>query len=143
MRRTGGKGRKHGSSPASIRREESCSNHSIMTSRTERCEFKGCTKTFTFENTAEYVTLLQTHMAAVHPAANQRTSRRAKKAKRLELAADTSEEDWSYFVSRFDQYKRTCGLQDDKTIVDQLLECCSDSVCQDHHRMYSGLGQQN
>merc|ERR1712218_622025 len=42
-----------------------------MAPRTESCEFEGCVKTFTFETTAEYVALLQTHMAAMHPAADQ------------------------------------------------------------------------
>ena len=113
-----------------------------MAPRTESCEFEGCAKTFTFETTAEYVALLQTHMAAMHPAADQCASGKAEKPRRPELSADTSEEDWSYFVARFDQYKRTCGLVAERKIVDQLLECCSDTVRRDHHRTYSGLGQQ-
>ena len=73
-----------------------------MAPRTESCEFEGCVKTFTFETTAEYVALLQTHMAAMHPAADQCASGKAEKPRRPELSADTSEEDWSYFVARFD-----------------------------------------
>ena len=59
------------------------------------------------------------------------------KAKRPELSSDISDEDWSYFISRWTQYKKATGISGDD-IVTQLMECCSERLRRDHHRTFSG-----
>ena len=100
-----------------------------------QCEFEGCEKTFDNSNLETYLGLLQIHVAAVHQQ-NQAASK-AEKAKRPELASDVSDEDWSYFKSRWTQYKKATGLQGEDVIT-QLLECCSEPLRRDHHRTFSG-----
>ena len=100
-----------------------------------QCEFEGCDKTFDNSNLETYLGLLKIHVAAVHQQ-NQAASK-AEKAKRPELASDVSDEDWSYFQSRWTQYKKATGLQGEDVIT-QLLECCSEPLRRDHYRTFSG-----
>ena len=109
-----------------------------MAPTTRQCEYAGCEEVFVIDNLETYLGLLRIHVDAKHKPA-PRTSAKAEKARRPELTLDTSEEGWSYFKARFDQYKKATGLEGDE-VVTQLLECCSEAVRVDHHRTYSGLG---
>ena len=57
------------------------------------------------------------HVATVKP----------EKAKRPEMASEMSDEDWAYFVSRWEDYKKATALKGDEVIM-QLMECC----CEHH-----------
>ena len=100
------------------------------------CEFEGCEWTTETDTISDYVQLLKIHVQARHPQQNNGSSK-AEKAKRPELSADVSDEDWSYFKSRWDHYKKATSLTGED-LVTQLLECCSESLRRDHHRTFSG-----
>ena len=104
---------------------------------TYQCEFAECTWETKTDTVSDYVALYQIHVKARHPDTGTAAASRAEKAKRPELTADVSEEDWSYFTTRWTQYKKATGLKGDD-IVNQLLECCGEQLRRDHHRTFSG-----
>ena len=59
------------------------------------------------------------------------------KAKRPELSAEMSDEDWVYFKARWAEYKKATGINTEDDIITQLMECCCESVRRDHHRTFS------
>ena len=104
---------------------------------TYKCEFAQCDWEAKTDTVGDYVALYQIHVKARHPDTVTAASSKAEKAKRPELSSDTSEEDWAYFTTRWDQYKKATGLKGDD-IVTQLLECCDEQLRRDHHRTFSG-----
>ena len=111
-----------------------------MPAATHTCEFEGCNWKLETENLEHYISLLKIHVEAMHK--QQRVSAKAEKAKRPELASEVSEEDWSYFTSRWEYYKKACGLTAEDTVT-QLLECCNEGLRRDHHRTFSGANEVN
>ena len=107
---------------------------------TYTCEYDKCLWELKTDNMEHYVTLLKVQVDARHK--QHATSAKAKKAKRLELASDVSDEDWSYFTSRWTQYKKATGLTGED-IITQLLECCNEQLRRDHHRTFSGATESN
>ena len=83
--------------------------------------------------------LLEIHITANHaPNQTVRTSHAAtkpEKAKRPEMAAEMSDEDWAYFLSRWEEYKKATALTGDEVIL-QLMECCCEQLRRDHHRTF-------
>ena len=98
------------------------------------CEYEGCGWTTDTNNEDTYATLYKLHVGARH---QNNAASKAEKAKRPELSSDISDEDWSYFISRWTQYKKATGISGDD-IVTQLMECCSERLRRDHHRTFSG-----
>ena len=92
---------------------------------THTCEFENCTWKLETDNLEHYISLLKIHVDARHK--KQTISAKAEKAKRPELTSDVSEEDWTYFKSRWDHYKKACGLTGEDTVT-QLLECCNEGL---------------
>ena len=111
-----------------------------MPATTHICEFQGCNWKLETENLEHYISLLKIHVEARHK--QQRVSAKAEKAKRPELTSEVSEEDWSYFTSRWEHYKKACGLTAEDTVT-QLLECCNEGLRRDHHRTFSGANEAN
>ena len=107
---------------------------------THTCEFEGCAWKLETDNLEHYISLLKIHVDARHK--KQTISAKAEKAKRPELTSDVSEEDWTYFKSRWDHYKKACGLTGEDTVT-QLLECCNEGLRRDHHRTFSGANEVN
>ena len=60
---------------------------------------------------------------------------KAEKARRPEIAAELSDEDWMYFLSRWEAYKKATCLQGEDIVL-QLMECCCEQLRRDHHRNY-------
>ena len=79
-----------------------------------------------------YATVLKIHVTARHPQ-NQSASK-TEKAKRPELASDVSDEGWSYFKARLDQYKKATGLAGED-ILTHLMEFCSEQGEDQHSPM--------
>ena len=104
---------------------------------TYTCEFADCDWEAKTETVKDYVALYQIHVQARHPNTGAAATSKAEKAKRPELSSDVSEEDWSYFTTRWEQYKKATGLKGDD-IITQLLECCTEQLRRDHHRTFSG-----
>merc|ERR1712096_159302 len=61
----------------------------------------------------------------------------AEKAKRPEIAAEMSDEDWNYFLCRWEAYKKATSLEGEDIVL-QLMECCCEQLRRDHHRNYPG-----
>ena len=101
-----------------------------MPAATHTCEFEGCGWKLETDNLEHYISLLKIHVDARHK--QQTVSAKAEKAKRPELTSDVSEEDWTYFESRWKHYKKACGLTAEDTVT-QLLECCNEGLRRDHH----------
>ena len=102
------------------------------------CEFGGdCEWTLDTNNLETYATLYKIHVSAAH--AQPRSSNKAEKAKRPELSSDVSDEDWSYFTSRWEHYKKAANVTGDD-VVTQLMECCNEQLRREHHRTFSGAG---
>ena len=111
-----------------------------MSPTTVSCEFPGCPGPWKSpEGELEtIVKLLEMHFKSKHtiaPQAAKGTSTRAEKAKRPEIAAEMSDEDWQYFLCRWDSYKKSTNLEG-ADIVLQLMECCCEQLRRDHHRNY-------
>ena len=102
-----------------------------------KCEYQDCTWSVETDNLETYVELLKIHTQANHAAqvAANNASSKAEKAKRPELGSDVSEEDWSYFISRWKEYKKATNLKGDD-IISQLMECCTEQLRRDHHKTY-------
>ena len=108
--------------------------HSTMAPR--KCEYPDCEWTFEDSDIKSYLELLARHCDANHPRDAPVEKTKPEKAKRPELASDISDEDWSYFTSRWERYKKMTKLTENEDITNQLLECCSDQVRRDHHRTF-------
>ena len=101
------------------------------------CEFGRCEWKLDTDNLETYATLYKIHVSATH--AQPTSNAKAEKAKRPELASDVSDEDWSYFTSRWDHYKKAANVTGDD-VVTQLMECCNEQLRREHHRTFSGAG---
>ena len=71
------------------------------------CEYTGCTWKSTDAPVSDAIKLYEMHVKARH--AEGANKGKVEKAKRPEVAADMSEEDWAYFTTRFDEYKAATG----------------------------------
>ena len=102
-----------------------------------KCEFSECTWTSHEGELDTVVKLMEMHFAAKHQPAKAAkvTSGKAEKAKRPEIAAEMSDEDWAYFLSRWSAYKKATSLEGEDIIL-QLMECCCEQLRKDHYRNY-------
>ena len=80
-----------------------------------------------------YTSLPSTIVDSSTPITN--SAPKLEKAKRPELGVDISEEDWSYFISRWSEYKIIMGLSNNDLVV-QLMECCVEELRLDHHSTF-------
>ena len=85
--------------------------------------------------------LMEMHMAANHPvnggggSAPKATGR--EKVKRPALALDIIEDDWSYWLSRWDDYKVSTVLKTTEVMV-EVRECLEESLRRERHRRHPG-----
>ena len=107
-----------------------------MSEETLKCEYDNCQWISAKGCLSDIIKLYEFHMKVKHSSV-QNVSK-PEKAKRPELLADTSDEDWVYFKARWEEYKKATGLSGDDLII-QLMECCSESLRRDHHRTFSRL----
>ena len=101
------------------------------------CEFDGCTWESIEGELESVVKLLEIHVAAKHQKnkSTKATAVKAEKAKRPEIAAEVSDEDWAYFLNRWESYKKATNLEGDEVVL-QLMECCCDQLRKDHYRNF-------
>ena len=105
-----------------------------------KCPIVGCEfETAEAEDGAIIAALLNlhasSHAASTHAAAAQAT--RAEKLKRPTISSAGSSEEWAYFETRWDEYRRGTKLTGGDVVV-QLLECCSDELRKDLIRAAGG-----
>jgi len=101
------------------------------------CEFSECPWKSPDGDLNIVVKLMEMHYAAKHatPKVAKVSAAKVEKAKRPEIAAEMSDEDWNYFLCRWDAYKKATYLEGDDTLL-QLMESCCEQLRRDHHRNY-------
>ena len=87
---------------------------------TYKCEFARCDWEAKTETVTDYVALYQIHVQALQPNTGTAVTSKAEKAKTPELSSDILEKDWSYFTTRWTQYKN-CLLYTSPSPRDGLL----------------------
>ena len=90
-----------------------------MSEETLKCEYDNCQWISAKGCLSDIIKLYEFHMKVKHSSV-QNVSK-PEKAKRPELLADTSDEDWVYFKARWEEYKKATGLSGDDLII-QLME---------------------
>ena len=100
-----------------------------------KCEVDGCNWTSPSGSLDTVVKLLDIHVNSKHFLGQKCTQSKPEKAKRPEIGAELSDEDWIYFVSRWNAYKKATNLSG-ADITLQLLECCCEELRRNHHRNY-------
>ena len=80
--------------------------------------------------------LLEMHFSSKHspklsPKSSKSAAAKPEKARRPELAAELSEEDWNYFLARWEAYKKVTCLEGEDLVL-QLMECCCEGLRRDH-----------
>ena len=103
------------------------------------CEWAGCQWISKEASIEICLQLLQLHVQAKHNCQDQSKPQlptvKPEKAKRPEISSEMSDEDWQYFLSRWEDYKKATALTGNEVIL-QLMECCCESLRRDHHRTY-------
>ena len=98
------------------------------------CEYETCSWRSAKGSLPDTIKLYEIHLKVKHSSA--KNAPKPEKAKRPELAAEMSDEDWVYFKSRWSDYKKATAISGDE-IVTQLMECCCENIRRDHHRTFS------
>ena len=109
-----------------------------MTETTLSCEYEGCDWVSVKAKVETCIQQLQIHTTARHTQPSKPSQgglAKPEKAKRPELAAEMSDEDWAYFTSRWADYKKATALAGDEVVL-QLMECCCEQLRRDHHRTF-------
>lgn len=104
------------------------------------CSAPGCTHSFGTATGQALTSLIDLHARTAHPptAAPQPTNVKAEKVRRPVIASQGTTEDWTYFTSRWDQYKAATKIAG-ADIVYQLLETCEEALRKDLTRCYGNL----
>ena len=111
-----------------------------MAPTTVTCEYPGCPGPWQSPKGEldTIVKLLDMHFESKHsppeskPATENSCTVKPEKPRRPEVSEDISDEDWQYFLYRWDCYKRSAGLKGEDIVL-QLLQCCSETLRHDHH----------
>ena len=103
-----------------------------------KCGKAGCE--LDSDNAVHPVSLLQVDIITAYvtgPVQQDGTSNgKPEKAKRPEMSAEMSEEDWEYFLSRWEHYKIATKLTGGEAVVIQLMECAVEQLRRDQYRTY-------
>ena len=101
------------------------------------CEYAACSWVSPEGELYTVVKLMEMHFAANHKVEKvaKSPSVKAEKAKRPEIAAEMTDEDWAYFLNRWSAYKKATSLQGEEINL-QLMECCCEQLRKDHYRNY-------
>ena len=65
-------------------------------------------------------------------------SDRPEKVKKPPISLGSTPEDWSYFITRWDNYKEITNIKENSIIVN-LMECCEETLRKDLFRTYGNL----
>ena len=110
------------------------------------CSFPDCTfKTANIDDAALALFSLQLHAQGAHPVtpaapppSAHSTQNKEDKVARPTIAAAGTAMDWSYFTTRWDEYKAAKNGLTGKRAVLQLLECCEEDLRKDLTRNAGG-----
>lgn len=96
-----------------------------------QCPIEGCDYIATHEETAVVVAMLNIHATAhTAPPRESGTNTKMEKLKRPSIALAGTAEAWSYFVTRWGEYKTGTKLTG-HDVITQLLECCEEDLRKD------------
>ena len=83
------------------------------------------------------VRLLEVHFRSVNTCSHSSQGCSARtQARQPEAVAPVSDDDWQYFLFRWDCYKKMTVLKG-KDIELELMECCSEPLRRDHHTHFA------
>ena len=106
------------------------------------CSAPDCHHSFGSATGQALVALIELHGRTAHapptPAATEPANTKAEKVRRPTITSQGNTEDWTYFHSRWQEYKAATKLTG-TDIVHQLLETCEESLRKDLHRTYGTL----
>ena len=92
------------------------------------------------------IEMLKLHASGVHAAVNDEVKSvavsKAEKVPRPVVKMDMGEDDYLYFESKWQSYKRATGLNEAQLIRDQLLAACTDDLSRDLFRLVGSTLQQ-
>ena len=105
------------------------------------CAFRDCDFVTMDASDNLAITLLQMHCTDVHTPpttpTNTSSSVKAEKVRRPTISSAGSSEEWSYFLTRWGDYKEATNITG-KDIILQLQECCDDDLRKDLTRAAGG-----
>ena len=101
-----------------------------MTSKLN-CKFENCDWKSPDGSLDSVIKLLEIHVNS----RDSSVSAKPERAKRPEIGAELSDEDWNYFLSRWKSYKKSTNLSGEDIVL-QLLECCCEELRRNHHRNF-------
>lgn len=105
-----------------------------------QCSAPDCTHSFGSATGQALTALIELHARTAHPptAAPQPANVKAEKVRRPVIASQGTTEDWTYFRSRWEEYKAATKIAG-TDIVYQLLETCEETLRKDLTRCYGTL----
>ena len=105
-----------------------------------QCSAPGCNHSFGTATGQPLTALIELHARTAHPppAAPQPTTVKAEKVRRPVITSQGTTEDWSYFSSRWEEYKAATKIAG-ADVVYQLLETCEETLRKDLTRSYGTL----
>ena len=109
-----------------------------------KCPAPGCDSSWPATTPSEVLLkLLDIHERTAHPpqsplAAQIATGAKAEKVRRPVISTSGTSEEWTYFTTRWSEYKQATRLTG-QDIIFQLLECCDEALRKDLSRSFSNL----
>jgi cytochrome c oxidase assembly factor 6 len=93
------------------------------------CPYPDCTFNTADVSEALAITILKIHASGAHPSTAPAPHNDAKveKVRRPSITTAGSSEEWSYFLSRWDDYTGATKITGTDHVV-QLLECCDETL---------------
>ena len=109
-----------------------------------KCPAPGCETSWPSSTPSEVLLkLLEIHERTAHPPqspllAPTATGAKAEKVRRPVISTSKTSEEWTYFTTRWSEYKQATRLTG-QDIIFQLLECCDETLRKDLSRSFSNL----
>lgn len=94
-----------------------------------QCPIVGCTYATPDASDAIVAALITTH-ALQHSASNPPPAVKTEKVKRPSISSGGTSEEWSYFLTRWQEYVQATKITGGDVVI-QLLECCDESLRRD------------
>ena len=101
-----------------------------------KCPFPGCTYSTDDISDELAATLFKIHAQGAHGASSHRPAK-VESVRRPNITTGGTSEDWSYFLTRWNDYKTATQLSGTDVVI-QLLECCEEDLRKDLTRASGG-----
>ena len=101
-----------------------------------QCPYPNCSFTTTDVTDELAAIMLKIHADGIHSNNNSRSAK-VESVRRPTISAGGTSEEWSYFLTRWEDYKTATKLSGPDVVV-QLLECCEEELRKDLTRAAGG-----